>query len=77
MKPRQLARRQDVARFGGKPEGWRDVVRAEELATTADDVRALADALSDEDVARGICVFGGRDAIEASSVAFDSVTELC
>ncbi len=77
VKPRQLARRQDVARFGGKPEGWRDVVRAEELATTADDVRALADVLADEDVARGICVFGGRDAIEASDVAFDSVTELC
>ncbi|MCR8908054.1 insulinase family protein [Thermophilibacter sp. ET337] len=76
VKPRQLARRQDVARFGGKPAGWRDAVRAEELATTPDDVRALAAALADERAARGVCVFGGRDAVEASDVAFDAVTEL-
>ncbi|MDM8271085.1 insulinase family protein [Thermophilibacter provencensis] len=76
VKPRQMARRQDVARFGGKEPGWRDVVRAEELAATADNVRALATVLADESVPRGICVFGGRDAIEASTVPFDAVVEL-
>ena len=76
VKPRQLARRQDVARFGGKPEGWRDAVRAEELAATAEGVRALAAALADEGAPSGVCVFGGRDAVEASDVAFDAVTEL-
>ena len=76
VKPRQLARRQDVARFGGKAAGWRDAVRAEELAATADDLRALAAALADEGAPRGVCVFGGRDAVEASAVAFDAVTEL-
>ena len=76
VKPRQLARRQDVARFGGKPEGWRDAVRTEELATTAEGIRALAAALADEGAPSGVCVFGGRDAVEASSVAFDAVTEL-
>ena len=76
VKPRQLARRQDVARFGGKPAGWRDAVRAEELATTADGLRALAAALADPAAPTGVCVFGGRDAVEASSVAFDAVTEL-
>ena len=76
VKPRQLARRQDVARFGGKAAGWRDAVRAEELAATADDLRALAAALADEGAPSGVCVFGGRDAVEASSVAFDAVTEL-
>ena len=38
---------------------------------------ALAAALADTDAASGICVFGGREAIESSGVAFDSVTELC
>lgn len=77
VKPRQLARRQDVARFGGKTARWRDEVRAQELATTPDQVRALAAALDDPAVARGVCVFGGREAVEASGVAFDAVTELC
>ena len=77
VKPRQLSRRQDVTRFGGRPLGWRDEVRAQELATTAADVRALACALGDKDAAQGVCVFGGRDALEACGVAFDSVTELC
>ena len=77
VKPRQLARRQDVARFNARPDGWRDQVRAQELATTADDLRTLAAALADTDAASGICVFGGREAIESSGVAFDSVTELC
>ncbi len=77
VKPRQLARRQDVARFCGRPAGWRDAVRAQELGTTADDLRSLATALGDAGAAQGVCVFGGREAIEASSVAFDAVTELC
>lgn len=76
VKPRQLARRQDVARFCARPEGWRDEVRAQELSVTADDVRALAAALADEGAARGVCVFGGRGAVEACGVSFDSVTEL-
>ncbi|WP_273397667.1 insulinase family protein [Thermophilibacter mediterraneus] len=76
VKPRQLARRQDVARFGGKRPGWRDAVRAEELAVTADDLRALAATLADESAPTGICVFGGREAVEASGVPFDAVTEL-
>ncbi|MBM6771907.1 hypothetical protein, partial [Bacillus cereus] len=77
VKPRQLARRQDVARFNGRPAAWRDEVRAQELAATADDVRELAAALADAEAPSGVCVFGGRDAIEASEVAFDAVTELC
>ena len=77
VKPRQLARRQDVARFDSRPAGWRDAVREQELSTTADDLRSLAAALADTDAASGICVFGGREAIESSGVAFDSVTELC
>ncbi|WP_417231088.1 insulinase family protein [Thermophilibacter sp.] len=76
VKPRQLARRQDVARFNARPDGWRDQVRAQELATTADDLRSLAAALADEAAERGVCVFGGRDAVEESGVSFDAVVEL-
>ena len=76
VKPRALARRQDVARFGHKPEGWRDRIREEELAVTADDVRALAAALADEEPESGICVFGGRDALEASNAGL-TVRDLC
>ena len=76
VKPRQLARRQDVARFNARPDGWRDQVRAQELATTADDLRALAAALADAEAPSGICVFGGRDAVEESGVSFDAVVEL-
>ena len=77
VKPRALARRQDVARFGGREGGWRDELRAQELATTAADVRALAAALADPAAERAVCVFGGRAAVETSGVAFGSVTELC
>ena len=76
VKPRQMARRQDGALFSGRPEGWQDEVRAQELACTADDLRGLAAALEDPVPARGVCVLGGRAAVEASGVGFDSVTEL-
>lgn len=76
VKPRQLARRQDVARFGGRPADWRNEVRSQELAATPDRVRALAAALADPKAVRCVCVFGAREAIEASSAGFDSVTEL-
>ena len=77
VKPRQLARRQDVSRFNARPATWRDEVRQQELSATVEGTRALAAALADTEAARGICVFGGRAAIQASEVAFDSVTELC
>lgn len=75
VKPRQMARRQDVARFDGRPAGWRDEVRAQELAATAEDIRSLAAALADERAARGVCVFGGREALEASGLDLQ-ITEL-
>lgn len=76
QKPRTLARRQDVLRLSSKPEGWRDAVRAQELATTEEDIRSLAAALADMPDAHSVVVFGPREAIEASSVAFDEVIDL-
>lgn len=75
-KPRALARRQDIARFNQKEPGWRDKVRAEELAVTTDDIRALAAALADKEPAAGVCVFGGDDALASSSLDLD-VMPLC
>ena len=42
----------------------------------ADDVRALAAALADDGPASGVCVFGGREALEASEIELE-LTELC
>ena len=75
VKPRALARRQDIARFNQKPTGWRDQIRAEELAVTADDLRALGAVLADEEPATGVCVFGGREALEGSGLGL-AITEL-
>ena len=76
VKARQLARRQDMLRFSCHPEGWREKVRAEELATTVDDLRSLASPLDDFASRRTVCVFGPREAIEASMVDFDEVIDL-
>ena len=76
VKPRALARRQDEARFNLLPAGRRDQVRAEELAVTAESIRALAAALADDAPASSVCVFGGKEALEASSLDL-RITELC
>ncbi len=76
QKPRALARRQDVLFLSKKPEGWRNKVRTEELATTADDIRALAAPLADLPAANDVVVFGPREAVEASNVQFDEVIDL-
>ncbi|MBR3160347.1 MAG: insulinase family protein [Atopobiaceae bacterium] len=75
-KPRAVARRQDLLRFSGRSTDWRDLVRAEELAVTADGIRLLADSLDELAQTKAICVFGPRDAIEASSTSFDDVIDL-
>ncbi len=75
-KPRGIARRQDTLRFAGKPEGWREEARAQQLSATPDDVRSLAKPLADVAQAHTVCVFASMEAIEASNVAFDSVVDL-
>ena len=68
VKPRRLARRQDMARFGGKPEDWRQQVREQELSVTADELRSLAPTLAELPGRRAFCVFGAREKIEASKL---------
>ncbi|MDO4806444.1 MAG: insulinase family protein [Coriobacteriales bacterium] len=76
QKPRALARRQDMMYFSKKPKGWRDQIRDDELASTADDIAALVPALTDAFAAHSVVVFGPREAIEASDVSFDEVIDL-
>ena len=76
QKPRALARRQDMLYLSGKPEGWRDAVRAEELHTSASDLKGLVPSLLDATKKNTVVVFGSREAIEASSVEFGNVLEL-
>ena len=76
QKPRAIARRQDGIYLSRKPEGWRDQVRADELATTPEDLVALADSLAFAAREHSTVVFGSRDIIESSAVAFDNVVEL-
>ena len=71
-KPRALARRQDAQRFNGRPANWRNIIRQQELDTTADAVRALAPALEPNSASAGVCVFGPREAIEASGLDLDA-----
>lgn len=75
VKPRALARRQDGDFFRGRDAAWRDETRSQMIATTADDVHALADALADLAQGSGICVFGSRETVAASGIDFE-ITEL-
>ena len=76
IKPNRMARRQDLLMFAGRPRDFRDQVRNELLGTTQEDLHRLAGALEGFGAQRSVCVFGPREAIEASSVGFDYVCEL-
>lgn len=73
QKPRKLARRQDGLYLAKRPDGWRDEVRAQELAVTPARIRELSRVLAALSERRAFCVFGGRDQIEASSLDLDVI----
>ena len=66
QKPRLVARRQDGDWLAHREAGWRERVRAEELAAEPGAVRALAPSLDRLAATGTACVFGSRDAIERS-----------
>jgi hypothetical protein len=66
QRPRQVARRQDVAYLTRRDPAWRDRVRAEELAATPADLRALSPVLERTAREGAVCVFGSRDVVERS-----------
>ena len=71
VKPRQLGRRLDAQRLSGRGEDWRERRRSEVLTTTADALRELARPLTELPENRGICVFGGKEQIAASTLDLD------
>jgi Zn-dependent M16 (insulinase) family peptidase len=70
---RMLARRQDGLFLSERPEGWRDLIRAQHLAATPEKVRAVAPSLTKLADQSAFCVFGGREQIEASGLDLDVV----
>jgi hypothetical protein len=73
VKPRAMLRRQDSMYFTNFTQEARDALRAQVIATTAEDVRALApalDALASQD---HLCCIGNADIISKSKCGFDVV----
>ena len=75
LKPQRLASKQDTLYFTGRPADWHRQIRAQELATTAEALRELAPVLTELENRRALCVFGGRDKVEASKLGL-TVIEL-
>ena len=73
VKPRALGRRIDARRLSGRDAEWRARRRAEVLATTAEQLHELAKPLAELPESRGICVFGGKEQIEASNLDLDAI----
>ena len=72
-KPRALARRQDTARISDRPEGWREMLRQQVIDCTLEQVRSCADVLSKLPERRAVCVFGGKQLIEASEAELEVI----
>ncbi len=72
-KPRAAGRRQDIMRMTGRPKGWRTQLRGEALGATVEEIRSRAEALAHVSEGRGICVFGNRDAVEASGLDLEII----
>ena len=73
VKPRLLARRQDVAYFAHQPLDWREHQRETLLATTPESVRALAPKLDAIAASDAVCVFGNAGMIDASEEGLNKV----
>ena len=66
VKPRKLIHRQAGEFFAQRPPAERQEMRAEVIAATPDDLRALAPTVKAVTDARAICVFGSRAILESS-----------
>jgi len=73
VKPRALVRRQAGEFFCHQTPADRERMRAEVIATTRDDVRALAPVVDQLVEHQARCVFGNRDILKASDAGFTLV----
>ena len=76
VKPRQIALRQDSARFTGKPADWREQLRAQILATTPEVLRSFASILDATAKDGCVCVFGNKDLIVGAKSLDLQITKL-
>ncbi|QWT17742.1 insulinase family protein [Collinsella sp. zg1085] len=68
-----LAARQDEEFFSKRRAGWREELRQEILSTTQDDVRALGLVIEEATRQAPLCVFGGREIVEQSTLNLNVV----
>jgi len=73
VKPRMLARRQDLQRLAQRPANWMQTIRDEKLTATPEHIREMAAALRGLPERRGICVFGSADIIASSKLGLDVI----
>ena len=73
QKPYALTRRRNAEYFGERPANFRTQLRDEMLAATPEALRALGDDITRIAQEAPVCVFGGRDIIEASAAGLTPV----
>lgn len=71
--PYALAARQDGEFLSRRPAGWRAALREDVLKTTPADLRRLGPELTRVAAEAPLCVFGGREIIEASELNLNVV----
>lgn len=73
VKPYALTKRINGAYFSQRPDGFREQVRADMLATTPERLRELGSDVAQVAEKAPRCVFGGREIIEASNAGWNVV----
>lgn len=72
-KPREIARRQDIAHFSHFAPDYRSIARNEILSTTTAGLHSLAPILDKVSSQKAICVFGNRDIIQSAQTDMNIV----
>lgn len=72
-KPRAWMQRHDAQLFRNTPEGYTQQMRASMLQTSVESIRACAAALAELEKNHERCVFGSKELLEGSDLAWDYV----
>ena len=73
VKPRSIARRQIGAIFNNRDQNWRERVREQMLATTAESLHELVPALESAAANHSVCIFGAREMIEQGKLDLEII----
>ncbi len=76
VKAQRIARRQDLAIFSGREEGYRERLRKEMLKTTQESIRSQGAVLTDMVKNMGRCVFGNEEIIRSADADLEIITLL-